>query len=194
LGADLRVRVQKLKNDAERLKSQLDMLQQQEASATQKTITQWRDELALVLQEIQDAHQRVTRKASASAPSSTPSRDSLPSTASFARGAELQPVSNRALLEQQKQTMRDIEESLTPLENTVANLGMVGNMINREIREQNTMLENTNAETDRVASRMTRIRAMVGRVGEGDKTRLLGCIVLVLTIILAVLLVKFFVP
>lgn len=195
LGADIRVRVQKAKQDLERLQSQLDTLPQQEA--TQKTVTQWRDELALVSQEIQDAHQRVTRKAANNAATGAAGA----STASFTvdsglrrgTGAELQPVSNRALLEQQKQAMRDIEDSLTPLEGTVNNLHMVGTMINREIREQNTMLENVNADTDRVLTRMDRVKTWVGRVGQQDKTRVLGCLVIVLFAVLIVLIVKFLV-
>lgn len=194
LGADIRVRILKLKSDIERLKSQLDALPQSEA--TQKTITQWRDEVAAVSKEIQEAHQRVTRKTSVI---SNSSNSDMPSTSSFAApsdegprsgGAELQPVSNRALLESQKQAMRDIEDSLTPLEGTVNNLHQVGHMIHREITEQNTMLQNTNDQTDRVASRMSRVRAMVARVGEQDKTRCLGCTVVVLFVILVVLVVK----
>lgn len=198
LGADIRVRILKLKQDIERLKSQLDTLPQSEA--TQKTITQWRDEVAAVSKEIQEAHQRVTRKTgSVTSTTSTSFNSDLPSTSSFAgpnaegprsSGAELQPVSNRALLESQKQAMRDIEESLTPLEGTVNNLHHVGNMIHREITEQNTMLQNTNDQTDRVASRMSRLRAMVARVGEQDKTRCLGCTVVVLFVILIFLVVK----
>jgi len=195
LGADIRVRILKLKQDIERLKSQLDTLPQSEA--TQKTITQWRDDVAAVSKEIQEAHQRVTRKTGSV--TSNSSNSDLPSTSSFAGpnnegprsgGAELQPVSNRALLESQKQAMRDIEESLTPLEDTVNNLHHVGNMIHREITEQNTMLQNTNDQTDRVASRMSRVRSMVARVGEQDKTWCLGCTVVVLFVILIFLVVK----
>lgn len=184
LGADLRVRVIKLKNDVEKLRGQLNTLPE---GTTQKTITQWRDELEVSSQAIQEAHQRLMRKA--------PQQTAATSTGSFdsggRSGAELQPVSNRALLDQQKQTMRDIEDSLTPLEGTVNNLSLVGNMINREIREQNTMLENTNAETDRVLTRMGRIKAMVSRVGAQDRTRILGCVVIVLTVILIFLVVQF---
>jgi len=196
LGADIRVRILKLKQDIERLKSQLDALPQSEA--TQKTVTQWRDEVAAVSKEIQEAHQRVTRKTGSVISNS--SNSDLPSTSSFAGpgdegprgsgGAELQPVSNRALLESQKQAMRDIEDSLTPLEGTVNNLHQVGNMIHREITEQNTMLQTTNEQTDRVASRMSRLRAMVSRVGEQDTTRCLGCTVVVFFVILVVLVVK----
>lgn len=187
LGADLRVRVVKLKNDVDRLKSLLEMLPQQEA--TQKTITQWRDDLALVSQEIQESQQRVTRKASQ--PSTSVYSASSSGVSTRTTSSQLDGVSNRALLDHQQQTMRDIEQSLTPLEGTVNNLNLVGNMISREIREQNTMLEKTNAETDRVLSRMDRVRSMVDRVGMQDRTRCLACIVIVLAIVLIVLVVQF---
>lgn len=202
LGANLRVSFQKLKNDAERLKCQLDALPQKEA--TQKTITQWQDEMANLTQELSGAQQILSRKASGIPRADSGAHAVAPSTASFASnrdpatssstrgtGAEMQNVSNRALLENQQQTMRDIEASLEPLEGTVNNLALVGNMINREIRAQNEMLENTNEQADRVKSRMDRAREMLGRVAVQDKTRALGCIVLVLFGVLVFLVVSY---
>ncbi|CAE7422692.1 SYP51 [Symbiodinium sp. CCMP2456] len=105
------------------------------------------------------------------------------------RGAEMQPVSQRSMLERQQQMMRDMDEPLTVLEGSVNNLQQVSTMIRTEINLQNRLLDNANETTDRTSARLGRARSMLTRFQSLDRNRWLGISVLLLFIALVILFV-----
>eukprot|EP00439_Symbiodinium_sp_Y106_P016020 s4785_g2.t1 len=105
------------------------------------------------------------------------------------RGAEMQPVSQRSMLERQQQMMRDMDEPLTVLEGSVNNLQQVSTMIRTEINLQNRLLDNANETTDRTSARLGRARSMLTRFQTLDRNRWLGIFVLLLFIALVILFV-----
>lgn len=203
LGADIRGKLQNLKLETEKLQRELEGLSDNssENDVTRKSITQLRDELALVAADVREMLTRSKGTAPLSSPLrtfvetpiSSPSGSfvSLPgdAVARAGKGAEMQPVINhRSMLLSQQQMMRDFDEPLAALEGTVNNLQQVGRHINREISQQNQMLDHTNESTERVAGRLTRVRSLMIRFSEQDKNRWLLCLI---TLIVAVLLVIF---
>lgn len=199
-GANLRLKLGELKNTFEKLQRELDALPQQEA--TQKSVTQWRDELASIFAEVLDLQKRAKGSAGsvASTPASTPSGSfangsfaKMSETPTRGNGAEMQPYSNRALLEDQKQQMRDLEDQLDPLEGTVNNLDRVSRMIHREITDQNRMLDETNEAAARVQPRLARVARLTEIVSVRDRNRLAGCLSVLLLIAIIVVLIQVFV-
>lgn len=207
--AAIRGKASQLKVELERLQRELEGLSATsgELEVTRKSVTQYRDDLSEALAELAELQRRCKGGATngqswpvaASAPGAASSAASTPA-GSFVRlagepatpgtgGAELQPVSQRSLLQQQQQMMRDFDEPLSALEGTVNNLQQVGNMIRSEITLQNRMLDTTNEATERVASRMGRVRGMLERFTRTDRNRCLMCSVFILLMALIVILV-----
>eukprot|EP00931_Biecheleriopsis_adriatica_P074533 TRINITY_DN48572_c0_g1_i1.p1 TRINITY_DN48572_c0_g1~~TRINITY_DN48572_c0_g1_i1.p1 ORF type:complete len:276 (+),score=57.80 TRINITY_DN48572_c0_g1_i1:51-830(+) len=214
LGAALRMKVQSLKLELDQLQRDLDSLSKStsaEKEVTRKSITQFKDELSQARAEFQELERRSKGNASASAFSSRSSTtsslkedlagtsfhrlDDEDSKSSSARGAELQPVSQRSTIEKQRQMMRDFDEPLSHLEGSVGNLQQVSNMIRGEIQSQNRLLDNTNQATDQLNSRLGRVRTMINRFSaSASRTRWLTCSVLLLLFILIALFVYIVLP
>jgi len=212
LGSVIRAKVNLLKIDLEKLERELDGLGGGESSeqheVTRKSITQFRDDLARAVDELHELQQRAKGALVLSRSTSPGSSFSSSAGGSFTRpagdsfvsdagGAELQPVSNRALLEQQRQAMRNLEEPgghLDQVDSTVGNLQQVARMISREITDQNLMLDRTNDSTDRVAVRLGRVRELMNRVSRQDRNRVLGCTVALMTVVLIVVFLKVLLP
>ncbi|OLP84886.1 hypothetical protein AK812_SmicGene34187 [Symbiodinium microadriaticum] len=98
------------------------------------------------------------------------------------RGAEMQPVSQRSMLERQQQMMRDMDEPLTVLEGSVNNLQQVSTMIRTEINLQNRLLDNANEDVRPESKMLTRFQTL-------DRHRCLGIAVIALFIALVILFV-----
>lgn len=210
-GAQIRIKVSELKRELERLKRALDgpaglSAKATEHEVTRKSITQFRDEMTQALAELQELQRRA--KGSASGPgsfgssgSTTASIDSssISSSGSFAKlaggnsrtatGAELQPASQRSMLQQQQQLMRDMEEPLNVIEGSMNNLQQVSTMVRDEIRQQNNMLDSVNQETERVQTRMDRARSLLRVFTRQDRNRWLLCSALLLLLVIIVLFV-----
>lgn len=197
-GAMLRARVSTFRLDIERLGRELEGLASNSAEhkVTQKSITQFRDDLAQLNRDLQELQQRSKGTA---APSPSSSLASTPGS-SFVRlagdnnartgGAEMQPMSNRQALQQQQQFMRDLQEPLSALEGSVANLHQVSTMIRGEIVSQNQLLDETNQATDRVSTRMGRTRELLLRVSRQDsRNKYLVCGILALLGVLIVIFI-----
>lgn len=196
-GVRIRAKVNSLKIDLDKLLRELGTLPQQEA--TQKSVTQWRDDLATAIAEVQEMQRNLKGSAGSTTTSSTPA--STPN-GSFAemkgstngkyRGnAEL---SDRALLADQQQQMRDLEQQLEPLEGTVNTLHQVSTMISREIREQNEILDHHNETTSRVIQRLGRVQAAMGQLFRRDNNCKLTIVAIVLVVVIIVLFVKVVIP
>lgn len=204
LGSSCRQNLTKLKQDMEGLQRRLDNLPKQ--GATEKTITQWKDELAKALQEVHEMHARAKPKPSTAAPVASAGSFTgadVPSTGSFTKldggggrgnGAELQSMSDAELLSSQQQTMRNLDDMLLPLQGTMDRLQEGTREIHRTISSQNSSLQTLNDRTDRAMGRMDRLKQMVSKVMESGRNRCLVCTVLVLVVILVFLIVKLLMP
>jgi len=206
-GAQIRIKTHQLKQELERLQRELDgpgglSAKATENEVTRKSITQFRDEMTHAKAELQELQCRA--KGSASTPgsfgspgSATTSFESISLSGSFTKlaggnsssGAELQPVSQRSMLQQQQQVMRDMEQPLNMIESSVNNLQQVSTMIRDEIRQQNNMLDSVNQDTDQVQTRMNRARTLLRVFSRQDRNRWLLCSVLLLLLVLIVLFV-----
>lgn len=105
--------------------------------------------------------------------------------------AELQPVmSQKTLYQQQQQLMRDFEEPLSALQGTVENIGRAASSIASEVSLHNRMLDETNEATDRVVSRMGRVRTLMLRFGRTEQSNkcLICCVFLLLLAVIFVFL------
>eukprot|EP00927_Polykrikos_kofoidii_P025600 TRINITY_DN22972_c0_g1_i1.p1 TRINITY_DN22972_c0_g1~~TRINITY_DN22972_c0_g1_i1.p1 ORF type:complete len:285 (+),score=52.48 TRINITY_DN22972_c0_g1_i1:109-855(+) len=200
-GALLRGKVSQLKVTFEKLARELQMLQSNpsdQPEATRKQISVFRDELAQATSEIQEFNQRLKRGSFSSPPPLPKTGDDRP----FVRlsggdGAEMQQVatlSNRQLVERQKQMMRDLDEPLNELEGTMTNLQNVSSMIQSEIVSQNRMLDNTNEAAERVTLRMGRTRSLMRQVMEQDKSKYLLCIIVGLLAALIIIFIYVVAP
>lgn len=193
-GAQIRARVSELKLDLERLQRELTGLSDQHIAqeVAQKSAAQLRDEVGQAMAELQELSRRAKGLPGTNG-TAAPSKAPASSTGGlFVRlggddkrqassGAELQPVSRRAMLEQQQRAMRDMDEQAVPqLECAVSNVRQVANMIGREIRSQNSMLVSLNEDFDRTQSRMGRARTLLARLGSGGGNRRLLCSVVML--------------
>mmetsp|Transcript_75666 Transcript_75666/g.225561 ORF Transcript_75666/g.225561 Transcript_75666/m.225561 type:complete len:254 (-) Transcript_75666:130-891(-) len=203
-GAQIRAKAMQLKLDLERLQRDLDSIGRQPAAqeATQKAVVQYREDLKQAVAELQDMQRRATSSAgTAASPASSRSWETISLGGSFSQlsngddrreapaGAELQPVTQRQMLQQQQQRMRDMDEHASHLEGSVNNLQSVSNMILGEIRSQNTMLDNLNEDADRVQSRLGRARTMLARFSQTDRNRCVLCSIIGLLVALIVLFV-----
>jgi len=202
LGSVIRAKVNGLKIDLEKLERELEALSKSnsEHEVTRKSITQFRDDLAQAVDELSELQQRAKGALVSSRSTSPGSSFARPASDSFnssAGGVDLQPVSNRALLEQQRQTMKDLEAPgghLDQVDSTVDNLQQVARMISREITDQNLMLDQTNDSTDRVAGRLTRVRELMNRVSRQQSNRILGCTVALMVVVLIFVFLKVLLP
>mmetsp|Transcript_41048 Transcript_41048/g.76342 ORF Transcript_41048/g.76342 Transcript_41048/m.76342 type:complete len:237 (+) Transcript_41048:54-764(+) len=191
LSAGIRGKTGQLKIELERLQRELQSLGENssENEVTRKSLTQFKDELDKAISEQQDLQRRLQRP---QAPETTASSDALKRPSE--RGAEMQPVSQRSMLERQQQMMRDMDEPLSALEGSVNNLQQVSTMIRSEITLQNRLLDNANETTDRTSARVARARSMLTRFQALDRNRWLGLSVLVLFIALVILFVYVVLP
>mmetsp|Transcript_59910 Transcript_59910/g.131360 ORF Transcript_59910/g.131360 Transcript_59910/m.131360 type:complete len:264 (+) Transcript_59910:73-864(+) len=138
----------------------------------------------------------VSSTAAASGPGAASAGGQLPASSTpFARlpdgppsaGAELQPVSQRAMLQQQQDLIRSFDEPLNVLESSVGNLRQVGTVIRGEIGLQNRMLDDVNEATDRAGQRLQRENRRLNRFAQVDRNRWLTCMVVLLLIVLIVI-------
>jgi hypothetical protein len=208
-GAQIRVKVNELKRELERLKRELDgpgglSAKATEHEVTRKSITQFRDEIAQALSEVQEMQQRAKGSSLGagsfvSSGSTATSFENVSLSGSFtklaggdrrtASGAELQPVSQRSMLQQQQQAMRDMEAPLNVIEGSMNNLQQVSTMVRDEIRQQNNMLDSVNQDTERVQTRMERAGRMLRVFTRQDRNRWLMCSALLLLLVIIVLFV-----
>mmetsp|Transcript_138536 Transcript_138536/g.386452 ORF Transcript_138536/g.386452 Transcript_138536/m.386452 type:complete len:244 (+) Transcript_138536:89-820(+) len=184
-GAQIRARVSELKLDLERLQRELTGLSDQHTAQEVCEVGQAMAEL----QELSRRAKGLPGTNGTAAPSKVPAsstgglfvRLGGDDKRQASSGAELQPVSRRAMLEQQQRAMRDMDEQAVPqLECAVSNVRQVANMIGREIRSQNSMLVSLNEDFDRTQSRMGRARTLLARLGSGGGNRRLLCSVVML--------------
>lgn len=194
-GAVVRGKIMTLKLDIERLHRELEALKASGApnGVTQKSITQFSDDLERLGVEFRDLQERSrgsTTPAAQVAPAGTmdSSLARMPSPVGSS-GAELQPVSNVQMLQQQRQALKDLEEPLAGLEGSVANLQQVSNMIGTEIRAQNEMLDAQNEAFDRTNGRMSRTRQLMSLVNARDRNRYLTCVIFLMLGILVALFI-----
>ncbi|CAE7780494.1 SYP51, partial [Symbiodinium microadriaticum] len=189
LSAGIRGKMSQLKIELERLQRELQSLadNSSENEVTRKSITQFKDELAQAMTEQQELQRRLQRPQAAES-SPAPASGEVAKRPSE-RGAEMQPVSQRSMLERQQQMMRDMDEPLTVLEGSVNNLQQVSTMIRTEINLQNRLLDNANETTDRTSARLGRARSMLTRFQTLDRHRCLGIAVIALFIALVILFV-----
>ncbi|CAJ1362879.1 unnamed protein product, partial [Effrenium voratum] len=147
-----------------------------ENEVTRKSITQFKDELEQAFAEYRDLQKRLQSPSTAPAAGAAAGAGAASAEGPRGdRGAEMQPVSQRQMLERQQQQMRDMEEPLSALEGSVNNLQQVSSMIRSEITLQNRLLDTANQTADRTASRLTRARSMMTRLQSMDRNRWLGC-------------------
>lgn len=165
MSATIRGKASQLKIELDQLQRGLDSLSSNSAEneVTRKSITQFRDELAQVVAEHQEIQKRLR-----------------PSAAPETNGAEMQPVSQRQMLERQQQMMREMDAPLAALEGSVNNLQQVSYTIRNEISMQNRLLDNTNQTADRASSRLNRARSLLNRLTTVNQNRCLGLSVVLL--------------
>lgn len=199
-GTVIRGSIAQLKLELERLQRELETLSQKltEVDVTRKSITQFRDDLALAFEELKDLQHRSRASPAASSQGSRSSMG-VPAgsfvcmmddgTLAGQAGAELQPVSNRAMLQKQKEMMQSFDEPLTALEGTVSNLQSVSSMIHNEIGLQNRMLDDSNATTDRAITILGRARTLLQNFSREDRNRFLLCFLVILLVILIILFI-----
>lgn len=172
MSATIRGKASQLKIELDQLQRGLDSLSSNSAEneVTRKSITQFRDELAQVVAEHQEIQKRLR-------PSAAPETNGI---ARPERGAEMQPVSQRQMLERQQQMMREMDAPLAALEGSVNNLQQVSYTIRNEISMQNRLLDNTNQTADRASSRLNRARSLLNRLTTVNQNRCLGLSVVLL--------------
>lgn len=181
-GAEIRGNINVLKLDVEQLQRSLQGLRRAEKGEAHTSLSQFSADIQILEAQMLDLQQRsrggsapnATTASSLAANGSSPREPQPPS------GAELQPVSNAQVLQQQRQTLKDLEVPLASLEGSVQNLQQVSRMIGTEIRSQNSMLEDQNAAFDRTSSRMGRARMLLDRVQARDRNRYMLCIIFLL--------------
>eukprot|EP00928_Gymnodinium_smaydae_P013926 TRINITY_DN15047_c0_g4_i1.p1 TRINITY_DN15047_c0_g4~~TRINITY_DN15047_c0_g4_i1.p1 ORF type:complete len:242 (+),score=37.02 TRINITY_DN15047_c0_g4_i1:61-786(+) len=199
-GADIRGRAYQLKIDLERLQRELEAVNGQTAMQSEekrKQVMQFREDLRnldMGLKEVQQRLMRTQPQAPTGSVVSSGSNSSAPYT--FAPSVRSEPdsqqiseMSNRQLVERQRQIMNDLNEPLAELEASVSNLGAVSNMIHGEIVAQNRMLSRTNEDADRAEGRLQSIRNFMERVTQRDRNRFLLLSILVLLAALIVIAV-----
>eukprot|EP00913_Durusdinium_trenchii_P001671 g1547.t1 len=151
MSATIRGKASQLKIELDQLQRGLESLSSNSAEneVTRKSITQFRDELAQAIAEQQEIQKRLR-------PSAAPETNGG---ARPDRGAEMQPVSQRQMLDRQQQMMREMDAPLAALEGSVNNLQQVSYTIRNEISMQNRLLDSTNQAADRTSSRLNRVRS-----------------------------------
>ncbi|CAJ1362880.1 unnamed protein product, partial [Effrenium voratum] len=98
-----------------------------ENEVTRKSITQFKDELEQAFAEYRDLQKRLQSPSTAPAAGAAAGAGAASAEGPRGdRGAEMQPVSQRQMLERQQQQMRDMEEPLSALEGSVNNLQQAG--------------------------------------------------------------------
>jgi hypothetical protein len=190
IGTEVRTNIKEVKQEFQQLERQLGTILQE--GTTQKSITQWRDEVQAELEEVarMDERSKVSRGGGnlGNLPRGN-SNASLPSS-SFTKMEE-GGMTNRQIYEQQQAQMQVIEDRHLPmLENQISNLRAVSRDISGEVTTQNRMLDHANSSADRLSSRMNSVNALMSRVIGEDRNRILGCIVVVLFMILVFIIVK----
>lgn len=209
-GARLRAKVQEAKLDIERLIRELDALGVGSATPDDaKRLSEHRSELASLVREHEDLQQHIKHPLSAAplagatwsfgshfvplaaGPGEMPMPTSTPAALRplASAGPEARHISNRQLMENQQQLMRDLDAPLAELEGTVGNLRAVSGMIHSEILSQNSMLDCTHAATDRAQGRLSRAQTFLERVANQDRSKYLLCTLCLFLVALIVIFV-----
>eukprot|EP00933_Yihiella_yeosuensis_P008498 TRINITY_DN113978_c0_g1_i1.p1 TRINITY_DN113978_c0_g1~~TRINITY_DN113978_c0_g1_i1.p1 ORF type:complete len:275 (+),score=43.88 TRINITY_DN113978_c0_g1_i1:105-827(+) len=194
-GAIVRGKISELKNEMDRLKRELDSLSANSTAnqVTRKSITQFQDEFTQVSSEVIKLQGRAKGGLTGNAESSLPVSAFVPNSGGQETGVEIQPVSNRSLLQQQQQQMQGLEDSCGALEGTVNNLQRVSNMIRGEVVSQNRLLDNANNLTDRVDTNIGRGRNLLSRL-QSQHTRCLYVFLVAILVVLIVIFVEVVIP
>jgi len=93
---------------------------------------------------------------------------------------------------QQMQIMRQQDQELDAISNTIGQLGAMGEAIHTELSSQSRMLDEMNDRVDQTDSRLTNVMRKVNHLLESTSDRVQWCLIIVLTLMLIGLVIIVF--